>query len=82
MAVCYSSIAPKVEKEIGEKEIEDSQELLRIILKVYQLFISYDLKKKNLCTISFVLPRSRKLHYCTTVFIGICYSEIFNSYSS
>ena len=54
--------APQVEKESGaegEEEIGDSQEPLRIIPYIYQLSISYGLKKtKNLCTISFLLPRS------------------------
>ena len=46
MEVCYSS-APLVEKECGagEEEIGDSQEPLRIILKIYHLSISYSLKK-------------------------------------
>ena len=35
--------------------------------------------QENLCTISFLLPRSWKLHYC--IHVEIYYSEIFsNSY--
>ena len=35
--------------------------------------------QENLCTISFLLPRSWKLLYC--IHVEICYSEIFsNSY--
>ena len=68
VAVCYSSIAPQVEKECGaegEEKIGDSQEQLRIILIIPT--------EKNLCTNSFHLPQSWKLHYCNHV--DIRYSE-------
>ena len=56
VAICYSSIAPQVEKESGaeeEEDIRDSKESLNN----YQLSISYGLKK----TFHFYL-RSWQLH--------------------
>ena len=50
MTACYSSIKHHKLKSgaEGKEEIRDSQEQLRIILYIYQLCVSYGLKKKGM----------------------------------
>ena len=72
--------APEVEKESGaegEEEIGDSQEPVRIILYIYQLSISYGLKKKliyNFISISYNVLETTLLYS-----LDVCHSEIFSS---